>query len=107
MSISCLRCSVILKPDIEKCAIRGSRDRFVKVEDSCQLLETAKVKQKAEGYPKFKIYSKHGEKVSKNGKLTRETLRIEIYYNIEPLSNELGKMQPKREMRVAWDDYFS
>jgi uncharacterized OB-fold protein len=72
MSLKCLRCGEVLTPDMEACPSCGSRDRLVEVQDSVQLLEMTKVRQKAKGYHKFKKELVHGEKIGRNGKLARE-----------------------------------
>jgi len=77
MSIECLKCGTPLKPEMEKCPKCGSRDRHITVTDSAKALEMWGVKQRAKGYHRFKKYQKQGEKISKSGKLARETLIID------------------------------
>jgi uncharacterized OB-fold protein len=95
MSVKCLRCGEPLKPEMEKCPKCGSRDRHVTLTDSIKALEMVRVKQKAEGYRRFKKYSKHGEKMSKTGKPARETLIIDKEakrkYHLVEEQNEKGE----------------
>lgn len=77
MSIECLRCGEPLKPESGKCPKCGSRDRHITVTDSVRALEMFGVKQKAEDYHRFKKYHKQGKKISKSGKLAKETLIID------------------------------
>ena len=66
-----------MKPEVEKCPKRGSRDRRVTLTASVKPLAIVGVKQKAQGYKKFKKLIKQGEKTSKTGKLAREILIID------------------------------
>ena len=66
-----------MKPEVEKCPKCGSRDRHITVTESIRALEMVGVKQKAQGYKKFKKLIKQGEKTSKTGKLAREILIID------------------------------
>ena len=77
MSIECLKCGTPLRPEMEKCPKCGSRDRHITLTDSVKALEMIGVKQKAKDYRRFKKYLKQGEKISKSGKLARETLTID------------------------------
>ena len=77
LSIKCLKCETPLRPETEKCPKCGSRDRHITVADSARALEMIGVKQRAKGYHRFKTYQKQGEKISKSGKLARETLIID------------------------------
>lgn len=77
MSIECLKCGTPLRPEMEKCPKCGSGDRHITVTDSAKALVMFGVRQKVKGYHRFKKYQKQGEKISKSGKLTRETLIID------------------------------
>ena len=77
MSIKCLKCGTTLRPEMEKCPKCGSKDRDITVTNSVKALEMWGVKQKVKGYHRFKKYHKQGVKMSKSGKLTRETLIID------------------------------
>ena len=93
MSIECLRCGEPLKPEMSACPKCGSRDRHITVTGSIKALGMVGVKQKAEGYHRFKKYSKQGEKMSKTGKLARETLIIDKeakrkYHVVEELNKK-------------------
>lgn len=77
MSIKCLKCETPLKPEMKKCPKCGSRDRHITITDSAKALVMFGVKQKVKDYRRFKKYHKQGEKISKSGKLARETLIID------------------------------
>jgi len=77
MSVKCLRCGTPLRPEMEKCPKCGSGDRQVTITNSIKVLGRRGEKQKVKGYHRFKKYQKQGEKISKSGKLTRETLIID------------------------------
>ena len=77
MSIRCLKCGTPLRPEIEKCPKCGSRDRRITLTGSVKVLGTVGVKQKVKGFHRFKKYQRQGEKISKSGKLARETLIID------------------------------
>lgn len=59
MSIQCRKYGTPLRPEMGKCPKCGNRDRHITVTDSFRMLEMIGVKQKAEGYRRFKKYSKH------------------------------------------------
>jgi uncharacterized OB-fold protein len=95
MPVKCLRCGESLKPEMEACPKCGSRDREVAVEDSIKAWEMIEIRQKAEGYHRFKKYSKHGEKISKTGKSARVILVVDKearrkYHRVEE-QNEKGE----------------
>jgi predicted nucleic acid-binding Zn-ribbon protein len=95
MPLKCLRCGEPLEPEMAKCPKCGSGDRLVTVEDSIHALDMVGVKQKAEGYRRFKRYSRSVEKVSKHGKIARETLIIDKEtkrkYHLVEEQNEQGE----------------
>lgn len=66
-----------MKPEVERCPRCGSRDRHIIVTESIKALEMVGVKQKAQGYNRFKKLTKQGEKISKTGKAAREILIID------------------------------
>jgi len=66
-----------LKPEVEKCPKCESRDRHITLTESVKPLEMLGVKQKAQGYKRFKKLIRQGEKISKTGKVARETLIID------------------------------
>jgi hypothetical protein len=95
VSIKCLKCGEPLEPQMDKCPKCGSGDRLVIVQDSIHAHEMVGIKEKAEGYRKFKRLSRSGEKVSKHGKIARETLTIDkeakrIYHLVKE-QNEKGE----------------
>ena len=61
MSIKCLNCGEPLEPNMHKCPKCGSGNRLVTVGDSCKAREMIGVKEKAEGYHRFRRFSKSGE----------------------------------------------
>jgi len=65
------------------------------LEDSAKILEMVSAKVKAKGFHKFKLYVRQGEKVGKDGKIVRETRRIDKetrqYYHRVQKQNEKGE----------------
>ena len=80
---------------MHKCPKCGSGNRLVTVGDSCKAREMIGVKEKAEGYHRFRRFSKSGEKVSKRGKTARETLIIDkeakLKHHLVEEQNEKGE----------------
>jgi len=74
--IECLRCATQLKPETEVCPKCGSRDRKITIDDYGKGLEIERLKQISKAGVTNKII-KTGEKISKTGKVARETLIID------------------------------
>ncbi len=101
MSIKCHKCGEPLEPQMDKCPKCGSGDKDVMLGQSAKLLSMASAKVKAKGFHKFKLHVRHGGKVGKNGKIARETRRIDKetgrYIQRVEVQNEKGEWVVKHE----------
>ncbi len=91
--IYCSNCGEILNPESEFCPKCGSRNRTIILTEHVRALEMIQVKQKADGYKRFKKKIKKGEKISKSGRIAREVLIIDKekrrkYHRVEELNED-------------------
>lgn len=96
VKIKCRDCGKEIKAEDERCPLCGSRNKIIYAYDSATILEMLVLKQKEEGYKKFKKKMKKGEKIAgESGRIARET---DIYdkeknlkYHIVEEQDESGK----------------